>query len=51
MINGIPSMIYYPIPLYKQETFKKYVPKDLKMTTEILSKSNFITDSHRIRKF
>jgi UDP-2-acetamido-2-deoxy-ribo-hexuluronate aminotransferase len=23
--NNIPSMIYYPIPLYKQEAFKKYV--------------------------
>ncbi len=25
---GIPSMIYYPLPLYKQEAFKKYVNKD-----------------------
>ena len=23
--NGIPSMIYYPVPLYKQEAFSKYV--------------------------
>jgi dTDP-4-amino-4,6-dideoxygalactose transaminase len=23
---GIPSMIYYPVPLYKQEAFKNYVP-------------------------
>lgn len=25
--KGIPSMIYYPLPLYKQEAFKKYVDK------------------------
>lgn len=25
--KGIPSMIYYPVPLYKQEAFKKYVKK------------------------
>lgn len=31
---GIPSMIYYPLPLYKQEAFKKYVPEkfNLKIT-------------------
>lgn len=23
--NGIPTMIYYPIPLYRQDAFKKYV--------------------------
>ena len=23
--KGIPTMIYYPIPLYKQEAFSKYV--------------------------
>ncbi len=27
-INNIPSMIYYPVPLYKQEAFKKYVNSD-----------------------
>jgi len=26
--NNIPVMIYYPVPLYKQEAFKKYVKKD-----------------------
>jgi len=24
--KGIPSMVYYPLPLYKQEAFKRYVP-------------------------
>jgi len=38
--NGIPSMIYYPIPLYKQEAFKKYVSKHFKLpVTEELSKN------------
>ena len=38
--NGIPSMIYYPIPLYKQNAFKKYVSNDFKLPiTEELSKS------------
>ena len=37
--NNIPSMIYYPIPLYKQEAFKKYVSDDFKLpNTEDLSK-------------
>ena len=26
--NNIPSMIYYPIPLYKQEAFKKHTDND-----------------------
>lgn len=26
--NNIPVMIYYPVPLYKQEAFKKYVKKE-----------------------
>ena len=26
--NKIPSMVYYPIPLYKQEAFKFYVEKN-----------------------
>tara|TARA_B100001250_G_scaffold397181_1_gene404025 strand:- start:635 stop:1126 length:492 start_codon:yes stop_codon:yes gene_type:complete len=26
--NKIPSIVYYPIPLYKQEAFKSYVEKD-----------------------
>ena len=38
--NGIPSMIYYPIPLYKQEAFKKYVSDDFQLKiTEELSKN------------
>ena len=34
--NGIPSMIYYPIPLYKQEAFSKYVKRDF-LNLKILS--------------
>ncbi len=38
--NGIPSMIYYPIPLYKQLAFKKYVSDDFYLpNTENLAKS------------
>ena len=35
--KGIPSMIYYPLPLYKQEAFKKYVDKgfDLPVTEQL----------------
>ncbi len=34
---GIPSMIYYPIPLYKQEAYKHYVAENFsKETTEVL---------------
>jgi len=35
--KGIPSMIYYPIPLYKQEAFSKYVDDSyhLKNTEEL----------------
>lgn len=34
--KGIPSMIYYPVPLYKQEAFKKYFDgKDLKVTEQL----------------
>ena len=41
--KGIPSMIYYPVPLYKQDAFKKYVKKDFfmpvteQLCTEVLS--------------
>ena len=28
---GIPSMIYYPIPLYRQEAFKQYVEIDFSL--------------------
>jgi UDP-2-acetamido-2-deoxy-ribo-hexuluronate aminotransferase len=29
--KGIPSMIYYPLPLYKQEAFQQFVSPDLKL--------------------
>lgn len=41
--KGVPSMIYYPVPLYKQEAFKKYVKKGFSLPiteglcTEVLS--------------
>lgn len=31
--KGIPSMIYYPLPLYKQEAFQQYVAVDFKLDT------------------
>ena len=35
--KGIPSMIYYPLPLYKQEAFEQFVSADFKLdTTELL---------------
>jgi UDP-2-acetamido-2-deoxy-ribo-hexuluronate aminotransferase len=37
--KDIPSMIYYPLPLYKQEAFQRYVPKGFSLpVTEQLSK-------------
>ena len=30
-INNIPSMIYYPIPLYRQNAFKKYNNKNFRI--------------------
>ena len=37
--KGISSMIYYPIPLYQQEAFRGYVPKNFKLqNTESLCK-------------
>ena len=37
--RNIPSMIYYPLPLYKQEAFKKYVSADFELpNTENLCK-------------
>jgi len=30
---GIPSMIYYPLPLYKQEAFQHFVSADFKLDT------------------
>jgi UDP-2-acetamido-2-deoxy-ribo-hexuluronate aminotransferase len=29
--QGVPSMIYYPIPLYKQKAFEAYAPKGFKL--------------------
>jgi len=38
--QGIPSMIYYPIPLYRQDAFKKYVPEGFELpVTEQLCRS------------
>lgn len=35
--KGVPSMVYYPVPLYKQEAFSPYVPDDmLHPNTELL---------------
>ena len=31
--KSIPSMIYYPLPLYKQEAFQQYVAVDFKLDT------------------
>lgn len=36
--KGIPSMIYYPIPLYKQEAFKRFTDLDFLPVTEELCK-------------
>jgi len=38
--KGIPSMIYYPLPLYKQQAFSKYVPAGFSLpVTERLCES------------
>jgi dTDP-4-amino-4,6-dideoxygalactose transaminase len=38
--NGIPSMIYYPLPLYKQKAFSKFVPDGFSLpVTEKLCRS------------
>ena len=31
--KGIPSMIYYPLPLYKQEAFQQFVSTDFSLAT------------------
>ncbi len=31
--KGIPSMIYYPLPLYKQEAFQHYVSAEFRLST------------------
>ena len=37
---GIPTMVYYPIPLYMQNAFKKYVPLGFRLSiTEELCQS------------
>jgi dTDP-4-amino-4,6-dideoxygalactose transaminase len=36
--KGIPSMIYYPIPLYKQEAFKSFTDLNFLPVTEQLCK-------------
>lgn len=37
--NGVPSMIYYPLPLYVQDAFKQYVPEgfSLPVTEQLCS--------------
>lgn len=36
--NGIPSMIYYPIPIFKQEGYKRYFAGQSFELTEVLTK-------------
>ena len=31
--KGIPSMVYYPLPLHKQEAFQQFVPTDFSLAT------------------
>ena len=45
--NDIPVMIYYPVPLYKQEAFRHYVSSDFYLkNTESLCKSVFSLPIH-----
>jgi UDP-2-acetamido-2-deoxy-ribo-hexuluronate aminotransferase len=38
--NGIPSIIYYPLPLYKQPAFQQYSPEGFKLeNSEMLCNS------------
>ena len=37
--KGIPSMIYYPVPLYRQEAYASFVPKEAQPVTELLCQS------------
>jgi dTDP-4-amino-4,6-dideoxygalactose transaminase len=38
--RGIPTMIYYPVPLYKQDAFRQFVDEDLELSvTETLCNS------------
>lgn len=46
-VNKIPVMIYYPVPLYKQEAFSNYVNKEFKITNvEQLCRSVFSLPIH-----
>ncbi len=39
-LNGIPTMIYYPLPLYRQNAFREYVPEGFSLpVTEKLCQS------------
>jgi dTDP-4-amino-4,6-dideoxygalactose transaminase len=44
--QGIPSMIYYPVPLYKQQAFAKYWPGGELPVTEQLCQSVFSLPMH-----
>ena len=45
--NKIPVMIYYPVPLYKQEAFRKYVKSDFEIANvEQLCRSVFSLPIH-----
>jgi dTDP-4-amino-4,6-dideoxygalactose transaminase len=44
---GIPCMIYYPVPLYKQKAFKTWVPSDMRLPiTEQLCSEVFSLPMH-----
>jgi UDP-2-acetamido-2-deoxy-ribo-hexuluronate aminotransferase len=45
--EGIPCMIYYPVPMYKQKAFESWVPSDLKLPiTEQLCSDVFSLPMH-----
>ena len=45
--KGIPSMIYYPVPLYQQEAFKQYVSEDFNLPiTEKLCQEGLTVPIH-----
>ena len=45
--NGIPAMIYYPVPLYRQEAFSRYVDSNFEIPNiEKLCKSVFSLPIH-----
>lgn len=44
---GIPCMIYYPVPLYRQKAFADWVPKDFSLpVTEMLCREVFSIPMH-----